>query len=126
VKLGAEFAVGMDNDPASERAFLHNAAINGVEDRAHFVAGSTVDEAVAGCLLAGRPIPALVVCNMLSTEFDDLLAPLRRLRRPMVLGGFLLAEAESVRARLRETGWRVARETTQVEWAAWLCEPDGD
>lgn len=123
LKLGYEDAVGMDREAAAAEAFAANAKLNGLSDRALFVRGSTIDEAVAGMLMAGRAIPDLLVCNMLSIEFDGLLEPMARLRRPLVLGGFLEAEAEAVRARLGEAGWRVAREGSFVEWCAWLCEP---
>ncbi|MBI5154247.1 50S ribosomal protein L11 methyltransferase [Candidatus Poribacteria bacterium] len=122
IKLGCKYAVGMDSDPVCESSFERNAALNGCSGSAHFVLGSTVDAAVAGCLLAARPIPGLIVCNMLSDHFEPLLPALKRLRKPLVLSGFLLSEAEPLRARLTADGWRISQETDLEEWGTWLVE----
>lgn len=124
LKLGADYAVGLDLDPHSEPAFRATAKANGVGKRALFVAGSTLAVAVGGALLNGVPMPDLVVCNMLSAEFDALLGPMSRLRRPMILSGFLESEHFSVAARLAETGWTVVRERVLDEWGTWLCRVD--
>lgn len=124
LKLGADYAVGLDVDPHSEPAFRATAKANRVGKRALFVAGSTLAVAVGGALLHGVPMPDLMVCNMLSAEFDALLGPMSRLRRPMILSGFLQSESASVAARLAETGWTVVRRSVLDEWGTWLCRPE--
>jgi len=124
--LGMDEALGMDNDPDAAANFARNAEINGLADRARFVLGSTVEEAVAGALLHGMALPELVVCNMLSASFDSMIEALRRLRRPLILSGFLEAEAESLAIRLARAGWRVAEKRALDEWGAWYCVPDGE
>lgn len=121
VRLGMDFALAVDNDINSASAIGENVELNGLVDRIDFVAGSTVAEAKAGALLAGRPLPDVIACNMLSTEFDPLLGDLARLRRPMVLSGFLAAEWESVRQRLAGTGWEVERVAWHGEWGGCRC-----
>lgn len=124
--LGMKTALGMDNDPDAATNFRRNAEVNGVGKRARFILGSTVDEAVAGALVRGIAIPDLVVCNMLSASFDSMIEPLRRLRRPLILSGFLEAEAESLAIRLARAGWSVAEKRALDEWGAWFCVPDGE
>ncbi len=123
ILLGAEEAVGMDCEEASARSFASSATINGVGNRLVFVQGSTIDEAVMGCLLNGVPIPDLVVCNMLSASFDSMLEPLARLRKPMIVSGFLVAEEETLKTRLANTGWDVAEVSALEEWGTWYCLP---
>jgi ribosomal protein L11 methylase PrmA len=68
-------------------------------------------------------MPDLVLCNMLSNEFDALLVPLRHLSRPLILSGFLEAEHECIAARLSETGWKPQQWRTMDEWEAVLAFP---
>jgi len=121
LKLGVKWAVGMDNDPACHEAFTRNATANDVADRAAFVHGSSIDEAVGGTLLAGFPMADMLICNMLSTEFDVLLEPMRALGRPMILSGFLESERECVEARLGECGWKPGPFRSLDEWSAVLA-----
>lgn len=124
LKLGADYAVGLDPDPHSEPAFEATAKANGVAKRALFVAGSTLAVAVGGSLIHGFPMPDIVVCNMLSAEFDALLSPMAKLRRPLILSGFLESEQLNVAGRLAETGWKVLRRNVIDEWATWLCKAE--
>jgi ribosomal protein L11 methyltransferase len=123
IKLGARWAVGMDNDPACREAFERNVEANGCTGHCFFVAGSSIDEAIGGTLLAGVPMPDVVLCNMLSTEFDSLLVPIRQLGRPLILSGFLEGERECIEARLQETGWRAEQWRMMDEWCAVLARP---
>jgi len=123
IALGADEALGMDVDPKAGESLHANAELNEMSSQVVFVEGSTVDEAVAGCLLNGMALPDLVICNMLSASFDALLEPLARLRRPVVLSGFLEAEAVRMRGRLLRAGFVVERETVLEEWGTWLCQP---
>lgn len=80
-----------------------------------------MDEAVGGTLLAGLPMPDVLLCNMLSTAFDALLEPMHHLGRPLILSGFLEGERECVQARLGETGWTPIEWRTMDEWGAVLA-----
>jgi ribosomal protein L11 methyltransferase len=123
--LGMDEALGMDIDPDAAANFKRNAEINKLAKRAHFILGGTVEEAVAGAFMHGMAIPELVVCNMLSASFDSMIEPLRRLRRPLILSGFLEAESEALAIRLARAGWNVAEKRALDEWGAWFCVPDG-
>ena len=124
IKLGYEYAIGLDSDSLARENFLRNAKLNHCEEGAHFVLGDSVQSAVGGALLAGRAIPELIVCNMLSDAFDPLLHTMRKLRRPLILSGYLLSELEILRERLEETGWRLVEEHNIEEWGACFLEPD--
>jgi ribosomal protein L11 methyltransferase len=123
VKLGAKWAVGIDNDPACPEAFARNTAANHCSRHCVFVPGATIEEAIGGTLLSGVPMPDLVLCNMLSNEFDPLLVPLRHLTRPLILSGFLESEHECIADRLRETGWNPLEWRSLDEWGAVLASP---
>lgn len=126
VMLGCAWAVGVERDSLAEENFRANAALNGVEGRAWFVLGSTVDEAMTALQAQGLSVPGLVLCNMLSEHFDPLLADIRALDRPMILSGFLRQEEYVIEDRLRETGWRIERKEWIAEWGGWLCRPKAD
>lgn len=81
--------------------------------------------ALGGALIHGVPMPDMLVCNMLSADFDSLLAPMARLRRPLILSGFLESEQLNVAARLADTGWKAIQKNVIDEWATWLCKVQG-
>ncbi|MCB2153863.1 50S ribosomal protein L11 methyltransferase [bacterium] len=124
IKLGYEYAIGLDSDSLAKENFQRNAKLNDCEEETHFILGDSVQAAVGGALLAGRSIPELVVCNMLSDAFDPLLLSLRKLRRPMILSGYLLSELEILHERFAQTGWRLIEEHNIEEWGACFLEPD--
>lgn len=125
LRLGCRFAVGIDADHHAEPNFVWNAELNALVDRAFFVLGSTVEEALAIVRQNDLPAPKLIACNMIARDFDPLLEPMRRLvPAPMILSGLLHEEADAVRRRLVETGWKALRELTIGDWDTWHCVPD--
>ncbi len=125
LRLGFKCAIGMDCDPKAAANYATNAELNRCADRAPFVAGSTIDEAMAAIEERRLPKPDLIVCNMLSDLFDPLLEPMRVLDRPLILSGFLVSETEALKHRLEETGWSVVRQEELDEWGTWFCRPGG-
>jgi len=121
--LGAQYAVGMDCLDKAQDQFLQNIRSNELEDQCDYIHGKTLQEAQMGCLLSGVSLPELILCNMLSAEFDEFLEPLSQWRKPMILSGFLEAEIQTVESRLNDTGWQITRRVTNRDWAAFYCVP---
>jgi ribosomal protein L11 methyltransferase len=123
VKLGFSHAICLENDPVCEENLLHNAVLNGVAGKVHWLHGSRPRMAFEAGLIMGVPSPDLIVCNMLSHEFEPLLNELHSLRRPLILSGFLVAEEASVASFAKAEGWTVAKRDTEDEWGAFLLNP---
>jgi ribosomal protein L11 methylase PrmA len=121
--LGCEQAIGFERDPLAEDNFRLTMELNGCAAGVLFVPADDVARARACWEAAGWPGPELVLCNMLSSEFDGLLGALRLLERPLLLSGFLCEESAAVAARLAETGWRVVERLELDGWEAWRAEP---
>jgi ribosomal protein L11 methyltransferase len=122
-KLGARLVVGVERDDVAESNFRENARLNGCEGALRYVAGDGVGAGLAALHAAGAGPPDLVLCNMLSNEFDALLAPLRALERPLILSGFLREEERPVGERLAQTGWSVRKRLAVGDWLACLVVP---
>ncbi|MEQ8820410.1 MAG: 50S ribosomal protein L11 methyltransferase [Sumerlaeia bacterium] len=126
VKLGMEYAVGMDCQKGCGDVFYGNALRNGCDEQTHYIQGSTIDAAVTGCMMAGRPLPDCIACNMLSNEFGPMLPTLARLRRPLLLAGFLASEEAVVRGAVESAGFVIAESLPIGEWLAWECHPTNE
>ena len=122
IKLGAVEAIGLEKDPICRENFQENARLNQVADKVHLVEGSTPREALSMALLLGVSPPTRIVCNMLATEFLPILLELARIPAPLLLSGFLESERETIREECHRARFRVAREFSLDEWAAFALE----
>ncbi|MBI5572381.1 MAG: 50S ribosomal protein L11 methyltransferase [Desulfomonile tiedjei] len=108
VKLGATDVTGVDNDPVAVQAALHNAALNGVEDRVH----------LACVELAALAKPAdIVTANLdrltLLANRDRLVSLFRRF---LIVSGITIEQWEEVREAFLAQGLILVREITRAEW----------
>lgn len=120
---GVETVIGVEYDPVCEENFWHNAELNGVSDRVHFMLSGDPKEAMKMAAEKGLPRPTRITCNMLSERFYPLLGALRSANAPLILSGFLLTEACTVRPALEKAGFRVAESFQMEEWGAYHALP---
>lgn len=84
VKLGAKYAVAVDNDPVVIPVAVDNATLNNVEDKIKFFEATSAD-------LIGKTYD-FVCANILHNVLDEIMAELKELLKPngkMVLSGIL-------------------------------------
>jgi ribosomal protein L11 methyltransferase len=120
LKLGAEFALGVDIDEASIRASRENARANGVPDEKFALGLGSVAEVLAGRYQV-RQAP-LVLANILAPVlvrlFDEGLADLVAPGGTIVLSGILVEQAQTVIEAAQAHGL-VSIERKQMEdWVA--------
>ncbi|MCC6547283.1 50S ribosomal protein L11 methyltransferase [Candidatus Sumerlaeota bacterium] len=123
ILLGAKYCVGVECDPVCEENFLLNAELNGVKSRMMFILDDDPSHAIETARGRGAPAVDVIVCNMLSERFYDLLPALRRVGRRLILSGFLLSESECVRNSVEKAGFKVLRADSLDEWEAFICDP---
>ena len=113
VKLGAERAVGIENDPEANVVAARNASRNGVEDAVQFLDGDAGD-------LAPLLGPAdLVLSNILRSANTALLPAITRALiagGTAIFSGMEVAEAPLFRPALESAGFRVLEERTDTGW----------
>ena len=126
VRFGASAAFGLEHDDVCAENFAENCRLNGAGEKAHFVLGKSFRAAFEAALLAGSPPPNLIACNMLMEEFTPYREPLAKLRLPMVLSGFLVAERDYVLDLCKQAGWLLRDESSQDDWGVFVLEPAGN
>ena len=116
VLLGASHADGVDIDELAAKIAGENAALNGVEDRTHFVQGDLTDK------ISGQYD---VICANIVADVIIGLAPMvRSLLAPgglFLCSGIIDDRAEEVAAHLREAGLEIAETRSADGWFAYTC-----
>jgi ribosomal protein L11 methyltransferase len=115
VRLGARRAIGVEVDEEALPVAVRNSALNGVSDRAGFLAGEAAD-------LAPLLGPAdLVLSNILRIVNVTLLPAIRAALRPgglAIFSGMEEAEAPEFRPELELAGFTLVDEATDAGWWA--------
>jgi ribosomal protein L11 methyltransferase len=115
VRLGARRAIGVEVDEEALPVAVRNSALNGVSDRAGFLAGEAAD-------LAPLLGPAdLVLSNILRIVNVTLLPAIRAALRPgglAIFSGMEEAEAAEFRPELELAGFTVVDQATDAGWWA--------
>ena len=120
LKLGAEFALGVDIDEASIRASRENARANGVPDEKFALGLGSVAEVLAGRYQV-RQAP-LVLANILAPVlvrlFDEGLADLVAPGGTIVLSGILVEQAQTVIEAAQAHGLVSSGRKQMEDWVA--------
>ena len=124
LKLGVDFALGVDIDEASVKASRENADANGV-DAARFAIGlGSVTEILAGRFEV-RQAP-LVLANILAPIlvrlFDAGMADLIQPGGVIILSGILAEQAETVIAAAQSKGLELVGRKQMGDWVALACK----
>ena len=123
---GAEFAFGIDIDPAAARVAADNAALNPFAGQYRFVAGNILDDSdpVLKESLADE-VYDVVVANIVA----DVIIPLSgRIRRHLKEGGYFITSgilsprADEVRSALETNGFTVLETKRKKEWVCFVCK----
>ncbi len=124
LKLGAEFALGVDIDDASVRASLENADANGIAAGKFSINCGSVNEVVSGRYQI-RNAP-LVLANILAPIiirlFDMGLAKLVAPGGVLILSGILAEQAEEVIASAKAHGLTLQKKKVMGEWVALVVQ----
>jgi ribosomal protein L11 methyltransferase len=135
LKMGTQFALGVDIDEASVKASYENARINGIaEEKFTFGLGSVM-EILAGTLQmpyrGSRLIKQapLVLANILAPIiirlFDLGLVTLVSPGGTLILSGILSEQSDSVMSAAKECGFRFVEKRQMEDWVALVLErPD--
>ncbi len=124
LKLGANFALGVDIDEAAVRAARENAAVNGIAVEQLTLGVGSVAEVLAGRFPV-RNAP-LVLANILAPViirlFDDGLADLVAPGGALILSGILEEQAKAVLSAARVHGMELVEEKQIEDWVALTCK----
>jgi ribosomal protein L11 methyltransferase len=124
LKLGADFALGVDIEDAAVKASRENAQANGVPDDKFALGVGSVAEVLAG-RFGVREAP-LVLANILAPVlvrlFDGGLADLAASGGALVLSGILQEQADSVIAAARGKGLELVEQKQMGDWVALLVK----
>ncbi|KAF0106876.1 MAG: ribosomal protein L11 methyltransferase [Anaerolineaceae bacterium] len=124
LKLGADFALGVDIDEAAIKASRGNAQANGVPDEAFTLGVGSVAEVLAGRFTVQKA--PLVLANILAPIivrlFDGGLADLVASGGALVLSGILQEQADSVIAAARGKGLELVEQKQMGDWVALLVK----
>lgn len=118
LKLGADFALGVDIDPASVKASRENADANGIApERFQIGLGSVAEVRQGGFQIRQAP---LVLANILAPViirlFDAGLAELVSIGGTILLSGILAEQAEAVRAAAEAKGLTFLEKRQMYDW----------
>jgi ribosomal protein L11 methyltransferase len=122
LKLGADFALGVDIDEAAVRASRENAAANGIDPgRFALGVGSVKEIRYGGFGIRNAPlvlanILAPVIVRLFEAGLAELIAPAGEI----ILSGILQEQVESVLAAAGAHGLRLAERRQMGDWAALL------
>ena len=124
LKLGADFALGVDIDEASVKASRENADANGIAPE-HFAIGlGSVTEILEGRFpirqapLVLANILAPVIIRLFGVGLTDLVAP----GGVLILSGILAKQAESVQSAAEEHGLKFVEKRRLEDWVAILMQ----
>jgi ribosomal protein L11 methyltransferase len=124
LKLGADFALGVDIDEAAIKASRENAQANGVPDEKFALGVGSVADVLADRFPV-REAP-LVLANILAPVlvrlFDGGLADLVAPDGALVLSGILQEQADSVIAAARGKGLELVEQKQMGDWVALLVK----
>jgi ribosomal protein L11 methyltransferase len=121
-KLGASYVLGFDLDPDVEENAADNIRLNHVPE-------GVVDIRIAALDALPHDVYDVIICNMLSHEFQPLLADLAKMLKAgtghLLLSGMLLEEEETVKGWLAssDVNLRCAETETSGEWLAMVAIP---
>jgi ribosomal protein L11 methyltransferase len=120
LKLGAEFALGVDIDNASVKASRENADANAIDPRRFAVGQGSVTEILEGKFEVRQA--QLVLANILAPIiirlFDMGLAELVAAGGELILSGILAEQAESVGLAAQAYGMRFVEKRQSGDWVA--------
>ncbi len=116
LKLGAKWAVGVDNDFRSLKIAVANAKRNGVADRFAALAGDLVKALKSPC--------DVLLCNITSRKCVEMCSLAKGLvRKAMVLSGISLEGRPKVRRAAKKEGWKIVRDDAREGWAVFTLLP---
>lgn len=124
LRLGAEFALGVDIDPAAILNSRENAERNGIPEQAFALGTGSVEEIRAGKFpLASAPLVlANILAPVLVRLFEAGLADLVTPGGALILAGILEHQAGEVLAAAEKHGLRLAQRRQMHDWVALLCQ----
>jgi len=112
LQLGWQRAVGVDVDAQAIAVAAHNAALNALQERVHFLHGSwNVVTGQFSCITANIYLGPLI----------EMLRPLTRSLAPggtLLLSGLLLSQEATMRAAVNSAGLAVQERLVEEEWVA--------
>jgi ribosomal protein L11 methyltransferase len=112
LQLGWQSAVGVDIDAQAIAVATHNAALNGLQDRAQFVHGSW--QSVTGMF-------PCITANIYLGPLVEMLQPLTRHLAPrgtIVLSGLLASQEAVMRATITSAGLAVQARRVEEDWVS--------
>ena len=110
---GAGFTVGIDIDPVCAENMAENRRCNPSSVPVGFIIGGTLD------IFKSKTLFDCVVMNMIRTESEPLIEPIRLLLKPggrLIWSGILIEEKQHVVAAARCQGFALEEETLEEEW----------
>lgn len=126
LKLGAEFALGVDIDQASVKASRENANANGIPVQNFEIGLGSVTEILEGRFAIRQA--GLVLANILAPIivrlFDAGLAEMVESGGELILSGILAEQAESVGAAAQAHGMRFIEKCQEGDWVALAFEQE--
>jgi ribosomal protein L11 methyltransferase len=133
LKLGAEYALGVDIDEASVKASRENAEANGISADKFTIGLGSVSEVLAGKFIASTRTGTfeiknapLVLANILAPVIIRLFGSgLARLLLPggsIILSGILADQAEGVIRSAEESGLKLVKKLQSGDWMALLLK----
>jgi ribosomal protein L11 methyltransferase len=124
LKLGADFALGVDIDEAAVKVSRENADVNGIAAGQFTLGIGSVLEILEGRF--GVRIAPLVLANILAPViirlFADGLADLVAPGGVLILSGILQEQVESVVSAAQAHGMELVEKRQMGDWAAMICK----
>jgi ribosomal protein L11 methyltransferase len=124
LKLGADFALGVDIEAASVKASRENADSNGIEAKQFEVGLGSVEQVLAGGFrirqapLVLANILAPVIIRLLSSGLADLVRPGGKI----ILSGILAEQSNAVVQAAESIGMNLVEKYQDGDWVAILCK----
>jgi ribosomal protein L11 methyltransferase len=123
LKLGADFVLGVDIDPAAVNSTVENAANNQIESKLEIGLGSVSEIRSNQFRIKSAP---LVVVNILASIiihlFEDGLADLLDVGGKLILAGILELQAQAVIMTANKKGLVLEKTITSLDWTALLLQ----
>lgn len=117
VKLGAKFAIAVDNDATVIPVAIDNATLNNVDDKIKFFEATSAD-------LLGKTYD-FVCANILHNVLDEIMCELKQLLKPtgkMVLSGILDEKEHIVLAAIEREGLTLVERLTNGHWVGLVVQ----
>jgi len=124
LKLGADFALGVDIDETSVKASRENADANGIAAERFDIGLGSVTEVLAGNFrvknapLVVANILAPIILRLFGLGLADLVAP----GGVLILSGILAEQAESVVTAAQAKGLELVEQKQMGDWVALMCQ----